>query len=210
MKKVGLIGFGALGRQIRGFIEDHTEEDVEFVIFDDVLNNEDPSQAYPFNGYREYKSEEIAYLVCIGYHHLELKKKIISELQELNKELLTFVHPTAFVNKSAKIGKGVVIYPMCNIDRNCVLEEGVLVNNSCVVSHDTTIKNSSYLGVGVIISGQVEVGECSFLGSGVSTTNGIRIGEKCVVGVGSVLTKDIPGGTTGIGNPFKIINIRLI
>ncbi len=209
IRTIGLIGYGDLGVQFQKMIIGDSKEEVKFLFFDDKKHELSPESVSPFYGYRENDDPEVEYIVCLGYHHLKLKREIIAELKGSGRKLYSLIHSTAYISKSAKIGDGVAIYPLCNVDEGCVIEDGVLLNNSSVVSHDTLIGNSSYFGAGVIISGMVRIGECTFIGSGTATANSLSIGSYCKIGVGSVITKSIPDDTQGVGNPFRSVSILL-
>ncbi len=202
LKTIGIIGFGELGRQIKVHLEDSLSVPLKFIYFDDILHKVEPDTVLPFYAFREIPGNEIEYIVGLGYHHLPLKKELYDELIRDGKPLLSFIHSTSFVNKRSELGEGVIIYPKCNIDMGCNIGNGVLLNNSVTVSHDTAIGSASYLSPGVTISGKVKIGESTFIGSGVNVSNGVSVGDRCVIGIGSTVTKDLPTGTSGIGNPF--------
>ena len=209
MKTIGLIGYGALGVQFEKMIRGDSTEEVKFVYFDDIKHKENPGLVAPFYGYRDNPDLEIEYMVCLGYHHLKLKREIFAELRLTGRKLYNLIHSTAYISKTAKLGGGIVIYPMCNVDEEVILEDGVLLNNSSIVSHNSVVGKSSYFGAAVVVSGMVEIGECTFIGSGTVTANNLTIGSGCVIGAGSVVTKSIPDNAKGVGNPFRSATISL-
>jgi sugar O-acyltransferase (sialic acid O-acetyltransferase NeuD family) len=137
---------------------------------------------------------------------LILKNKIISKLHHERRRIHTFIHNSSHVCHTAKIGRGVIIYPMSNIDMGAIVHDGVLINNSVIVSHETTIGQCSYISPGVVFSGKVKVGENCFIGSGTVFANNVTIGNNVMIGIGSVVTKNIPDNTHAIGNPLRILN----
>lgn len=209
LKTIGLIGYGALGVQFEKMILGDSTEEVKFVYFDDIKHQENPVLVAPFYGYRDNSDSNIEYMVCLGYHHLKLKREIFAELRSTGKKLYNLIHSSAYISKTAKLGSGIVIYPLCNVDEEVILEDGVLLNNSSVVSHNSIVGKSSYFGAAVVISGVVEIGECTFIGSGTVTANNISIGSECVIGAGSVITKNVPDNVKGVGNPFRFASISL-
>ncbi len=209
MRTIGLIGYGALGVQFEKMILGDSTKAVKFVYFDDIKHKENPGLVAPFYSYRDNPDVSIEYMVCLGYHHLKLKREILAELKLSGRKLYNLIHSTAYVSKTAKLGAGIVIYPKCNVDEEVVLEDGVLLNNSSVVSHNSFVGKSSYFGAAVVISGVVEIGECTFIGSGTVTANNLTIGSGCVIGAGSVITKSVPDNVKGVGNPFRFATINL-
>jgi len=55
---------------------------------------------------------------------------------------------------------------------------------------------------------KITIGENAFVGARAFVMPGIQIGEGSVIGACSVVTKDIPPGTTGAGNPFHPVEKR--
>ncbi len=201
--RVGLIGYGDLGRQLESFLVDGGLELDRFVRFDDQARD---TGCLPFRAYLERGFQDLEFLVCLGYKHLTVKRQLLEELHASGRKLLSYVHPTAFVNRRATLGLGVMVYPMCNVDARVRLEDGVLLNNSVIVSHDSVVGRCSFLAPGACICGKVEIGECAFLGAGSQVADGVRIGNECIVGIGSCVTEAIPDGSRAIGNPARQVS----
>jgi sugar O-acyltransferase (sialic acid O-acetyltransferase NeuD family) len=206
--KIGFIGFGELGTQIQLFVQQHNSN-VEIYYFDDSLT--DIVNLYKFE---DYKKEALLIdkkiVIALGYKHLQLKKNLFDYLIEKSTDLFTFKHPTCFINQTAIIKDGVILYPFCNIDKEVIIETGVIVNNSVTISHNSTIQTCSYISPGVIISGNVIIGECCFIGASVVIANNITIGNNVVIGIGTVVTKNIPDNSFVIGNPMRFVNNLVI
>lgn len=204
MKKIGFIGYGSLGHQIKNMFANELCEPIDICYFDNFSKEE----VYPFNMHMLCNFIDHEFIVCLGYKHLQLKHNIILGLIG-NRKLKTLIHPSSYIDKSVQVGKGVVIYPMCNVDQMCELGNGVLLNNSATISHNTKIGDCCYISPGVTINGNVTIGSCCFIGAGVSIANGVTIGKNSVIGIGSVITEDIKENTVGIGNPFQRKEIKL-
>jgi sugar O-acyltransferase (sialic acid O-acetyltransferase NeuD family) len=200
------LGFGDLGKQILGFLQEK-EAILEAHYFDD--NFISTSNFYfPFNAYID-NLLNYEWIISLGYNNLILKQEIIKKILNFNGKLTTIIHDTSYISPRAKILQGVIIYPMCNIDKGVLIEEGVILNNSVIVSHDSRIGRASYVGPGVVISGNCIIGKSVFIGSGSVISNGIEIGDNSIIGIGSVVIKNIKSNSNGIGNPFKILKTPL-
>jgi serine acetyltransferase len=53
------------------------------------------------------------------------------------------------------------------------------------------------------MSGGVDVGSRCLIGTGAKVLQYLKIGDDVTVGAGSVVTKDVPAGTTVIGVPAR-------
>ena len=207
MKKVGIIGYGILGHQIEFFLKEMNESGIEFYYFDDLFHLEGNSNSFKFFDYREFLlSEGMEFYVCLGYHQLNIKSKIINELQSNNCSIPSLIHSTSYVSPLAKIFNGVYIFPMCNVGQDVILKNGVLLHNSVTISHNSTISDCSFLAPKVALSGNVEIGKNTFIGTGTVISNYVKIGDNVKIGIGSVVTQNISDNTSCIGNPVKIVN----
>ena len=50
----------------------------------------------------------------------------------------------------------------------------------------------------------VKIGNRVWIGGNVTIVGGVTIGDDCVIGAGSVVTKDIPAGSTAYGVPCRV------
>jgi sugar O-acyltransferase (sialic acid O-acetyltransferase NeuD family) len=209
--KIALIGFGSVGSQLYSTLLENNYVKEQIYVFDDHVIPDEKNNFFPFNDYKLEKFKDLHFIPTLGYLSKKLKYSILNYLTENNYTLFSFIHPTAFVSKNAKIGKGVIIYPMCNIDQGVILEDGVVMLNSSIVAHHTKIGKCTYLAPGVCISGFVEIGELCFIGTAATITNNISIGNNSTIAIGTCLTKSITENSFAIGNPFKLKdNITLI
>jgi sugar O-acyltransferase (sialic acid O-acetyltransferase NeuD family) len=200
MKKIGLIGYGDFGKQIEFHLSELENINFRFFYFDDYSVKKD---SFPFNSFVNSQFKDLEFMVCLGYKHLLKRAEIISCLKQNKNKIFTYVHPSAYVSKFAKIGEGVIIFPQCNIDINTVIGDGVVLNNSVVVSHDSVIGCSSFLSPGVCINGNVNIGPYTFIGSNSTISNGVTTGEQNIVGIGSVVTCSTTDNSKIIGNPAR-------
>ena len=68
------------------------------------------------------------------------------------------------------------------------------------IDHGVKIGRCVKICAGCVISGRTEAGDHALLGPGLVCSNRIAVGEHAKVLLGSVVTKDVPAGTTVSGN----------
>ena len=202
--QIAFIGYGELGMQVHELIR-QVHSQLEAIFFDDMLFQKKENNVFPFEAYSEERFKNYSFVIGLGYRHFAYKQKVLQCLNELGRNLFSFVHSSCFVSPSAMIGAGTVAYPLCNIDRQVKIGEGVLLNNSVIISHNSIIGDGCYLSPGVIVSGNVTIGMDTFIGSGSVIANNINIGNKVVIGIGTVVTQNIADGACVIGNPMSIV-----
>src|SRR4051812_17558712 len=119
---VALVGYGALGRQIRYLLE--TAGKKEFLTFDDPAFARKEPNAHAFKSCLDPEYAQSEFYICLGYLHLEQRREWLKKLLGLGRKLPPLVHSSSFVSSSAKIGQGVIIYPGCNVDQSVIVKDG--------------------------------------------------------------------------------------
>ena len=117
--------------------------------------------------------------------------------------LIALIDPSAYVHPTARIGRGVVIYPNCFIGLNAVIGNRVFMLSGCIVNHDDCLEDGVTAASGVMLAGAVHVESGAYLGQSCSVRQHLRIGRKSLVGMGCVVVKDVPRNCVMAGNPAK-------
>ena len=110
-----------------------------------------------------------------------------------------------------EVQKGVKIGSRCKISSHTFICEGVTIEDGVFVGHGVTFVNDRYPRA-LDAGGELQTGtdwQCqqtlvkrgASIGSGSTLLGGITIGENALIGAGSVVTRDVPAGSTVVGNP---------
>jgi sugar O-acyltransferase (sialic acid O-acetyltransferase NeuD family) len=203
--RIGIIGSGALGRQMLGLLRD-VDRPNDVVFFDDLAHRERRENSFPFDSFLDSRFTDHNFYLALGYRHLPLRANILNQLLAAGRRAPAFVHPTCHVHRSCRVGDGCVLYPMCNLDREVELKPGVLLHNSVVVSHNSCLGAAIFCSPGVILSGHVTIGEATFLGTGTVVSSNRHIGARSRIGIGTVISRDVPDDASAIGNPMRLLD----
>lgn len=207
-KTLAILGAGALGQQIAHFAlqDSHFEK----VVFFDDFSNEKETGNIPILGnsdaiekkYAEGLFDEL--LIGIGYHHLDTKKSFYEKFKE-TIPFATLIHPTVWVDPTAIIAKGCVVYPNSCLDQRVEIGENTLINLSVTIAHDSKVGAHSFLSPSVAIAGFCTLGEQNFLGIQTTVIDNIQTCHHVSTGGGSVVVKNILEPGTYFGVPVKKI-----
>ena len=117
--------------------------------------------------------------------------------------LISLVDPSAFVSRTAIIGRGCVVYPNCFVGLNTQIGDHVLCLSGSIINHDSWIDENVIIASAVSLAGGVHVESGAYLGQGCSCKGGVRIGKNSIIGMGSIVLKDVPPNSVMIGNPAR-------
>lgn len=136
-----------------------------------------------------------------------MKERIeLFESYEIPKNLLyTFIHPSAMMSRSAKIGVGSVILANVVVNPNIEVGQCCTINSSCLLGHDTQIGNYNYFAGHVCVGSNIKINDGNFFGLNSSLRNFITIGNYNIIGMSSNVVKSLEDKKVIIGNPAKEI-----
>jgi sugar O-acyltransferase (sialic acid O-acetyltransferase NeuD family) len=128
---------------------------------------------------------------------------LYDKLKEHDYNVLTVIHPKAFVSTNAEVGEGSYIGPMAVVNRGCILKEAVIINSGAIIEHDNMIGKGAHMAPGVKTAGRVIVGDVAFVGVGSTILPDISIGSAAMIGAGSTVVKNVESQITVIGYAAK-------
>ena len=88
--------------------------------------------------------------VAIGNSSIRLK--ILDDLDELGYQLVTLIHPTAYVSPSAKIGGGCIVEPNAVVHSNVSIGSGCLISAGAVINHNAIVEDGCHIDCNATVS----------------------------------------------------------
>jgi sugar O-acyltransferase (sialic acid O-acetyltransferase NeuD family) len=132
-----------------------------------------------------------------------VRRRLTAQYVQLGARIVTLVHPTAIVARSAKLGDGCVVQAGASVSSYAIIERGVKVNTCANVTHDVAIGDFVTVAPNACILSRCQIAPGAYIGGNATILPGIRIGEGAIVAAGSVVTRDVSAGATVRGNPAR-------
>lgn len=143
------------------------------------------------------------YMIAVGL--IEIRKRIITFLEERCLVVGSFVSKHAYVSSLAVLGKGIVVAPMASITGNAVIGDYVLINMHSAIAHDTIIGNDVVIGPGAMVTGHCVVGNHVTLGANSALLPSTVVEENSEIGILTFPRKRVKEGTIFISAPGDVV-----
>ena len=124
------------------------------------------------------------------------------------ERMVSIVDPSCFVPRSARVGRGCVIYPHCFLGHNVSLGDRVFVLAGCTINHDDCLEDNVVLASGVTLAGGVRVERGCYLGQGCCVRQLLKVGAGSLIGMGAVVIGDVAPDSVMVGNPARLLRKR--
>ena len=115
-----------------------------------------------------------------------------------------------FVSHVARFCTGIEIHPGATIGRRFFIDHGmgVVIGETAVVGDDVTLYHGVTLGGTSWNKGRRHptLEDGVVIGAGAQVLGPITIGARAKVGSNAVVVKNVPAGTTAVGNPARVID----
>lgn len=116
-----------------------------------------------------------------------VRQQWISRIEQTGLELVSVVHPNAWISPSAKIGAATAVMAGAVVGTVAEVGRGAIINANATVDHDVVMEELSHIGVSVQLAGGVKIGARAWLQAGSSCGYGVVVGEGMTFGPGTVL-----------------------
>ena len=113
-----------------------------------------------------------------------------------------------FQNEASNVLQ-VSIHPAAQIGVSVYLDHatGIVIGANAVIGDEVTILQNVSIGrSGELPTRSPRIGRGVYIGAGATILGDIGIGDFAKIGAGTVVTSDVPGGCTAVGNPARLTN----
>lgn len=202
MKKLIIIGAGGHGKVCAEIAQDMNKWN-EICFLDDnypsvnkCLDFDIIGTTKAFKMFRDYD-----FFVAIGNN--KIRAEFVNLLLNNKINVVTLIHPTAYVSKYVTIGEGTSIHQLSVINTDTTIGKGCIINTSSIVEHENKIADFVHISPNVSLGGQVIVEKLSWIGIGTTISNNVLISSNVIVGANSLVLKNISENMLVYGVPVK-------
>jgi sugar O-acyltransferase (sialic acid O-acetyltransferase NeuD family) len=209
VKRLLIVGAGGFGREVLCWARDVEPTQSEWRIGGFLDANPTVLDGYEVSvgilgDPAEFEPTETDCCICaIG--DPVTKRRVVSNLLERGAQFVTLIHPSVIIGANCHIGAGCIVCPNVVLTTNVILGRFVTLNLGATLGHDAAASDWCSFMVHADVGGKASLGEGVFAGSQSFILPGMQVGDHAVVGAGSVVTRNVPAGSTMFGVPAKLI-----
>jgi len=198
MTHLAVYGAGGCGRGIMPLLRlQHPEARLSFI--DDALAG-GVVNGHPVVTLAQFRASRGA-AICLAIANPQLRAALAERCADL--PLTEARAPGVVQMDDVTLGPGACLSPQVVLTSNIRIGRCFHANLQAYVEHDCRIGDFVTFAPGVRCNGNVTIGARASIGAGAILRQGVRIGADAVVGMGAVVTRDVPPGTTVMGNPAR-------
>lgn len=86
----------------------------------------------------------------VGIGNNAFRNELLKKLDAIGYTVPVIIHPTAYISKTAQIGKGTVVEPKTIINANSVVGNGCIISVGSIVDHDVVLEDCVHVNAGAI------------------------------------------------------------
>lgn len=141
-KNLLIIGAGGHGKVVKEIAELLGYQGIDFL--DDNSSEAIDKIADSQNFVKDYQ------YAFVGIGNNKFRGELLKRLEQEGFEIPSLIHPTAYISKSAVIGKGTVVEPMAIVNANSKVGAGCIISVGAIVDHDVVLEDCVHVNAGAI------------------------------------------------------------
>jgi sugar O-acyltransferase (sialic acid O-acetyltransferase NeuD family) len=129
-----------------------------------------------------------------GIGNVSVRIKVFDVISRAGFTCPTLVHPSAWVESSARLAEGVQVLAKTYVSSDAQIGFGSVLNAGVVVSHDCTLGRIVNLSPGAMLAGGVDLEDYVQVGMSATINLNIHVGQEARIGNGATVKSDVPSG----------------
>lgn len=135
----------------------------------------------------------------------KVRLEYCTKLARQGARFMNFIHESAVIDPTSRIGEGCVIGPNTAIDCDVVIGDHVMIYGWGGIGHDTVVGDGCSLSPHMVIAGGCRLGSGVFIGTNATVNENTLIGNHASVASGSVVSGRVPDNAVMMGVPARPI-----
>jgi sugar O-acyltransferase (sialic acid O-acetyltransferase NeuD family) len=135
-----------------------------------------------------------------------VRDEILAKTGLTTSSFESIVHPSAVIDRTAKIGNGCIFHPGVCVGNDAIIEPFTIIAVNSAIAPYVKVGEFSMITSLALVLTAAELGRMCFIGSHSIITENVKVGEKSMVGVGTIVSRNIDKGVFVLGNPMRIIS----
>lgn len=132
-----------------------------------------------------------------------VRRRVAADLESRGGRFVTFVHPTALLATSARLGAGTIVCPLAVVSDRVTTGRCTLVNYHASLGHDSATGDYCVLSPNAALGGHAVLGDDVFLGLSASVGPGRSVGDRSKVAANSAALSDVAADRLVVGVPGR-------
>jgi len=192
MKKIVIICKGGFGKEVLEYVHDAFPHGSDYCF--DRIHDLFPEQEF-------HPQPDEVFMVANG--EPSVRQKLTRRIEKAGGTLLTLIHPTCWVAKTATIGNGAILCPYSSVGPDVVLAPHVILNVYAGCGHDAQIGSFATFCPYAAVGGAAKIGERAFLGSHAFVAPKLTVGNDSKISAGAIVLSNVPANSLALGNPAQ-------
>ena len=134
---------------------------------------------------------------------MKVRSDLLYSWQIPDEKMYNFIHPTATVLRSVKMGTGNAILANVVLNSNVKIGRNNTFNIGGLVGHDTIMGDNNFCAAQICLGSNICIGNGNFIGMNSAIKNFLHIGDYNIIGMSSNVQKNIADEDVVYGNPAQ-------
>lgn len=208
MKNIyAIYGASGYGKECLPLLRQSVGEHTQVCFVDDAAKFDSLNGA-PVYSYNVFSALQSKKFISIAIANSLVRQKLAEKCANDNIEPFSLQADNSVVLDEVELGSGFILNPFACLTSNIKIGLYFHANIYSYVAHDCQIGDFVTLAPAAKVNGNVHIHDHAYIGTGAIIKQGspgkpLVIGAGAIVGMGAVVTKDVPAGTTVVGNPAR-------
>lgn len=212
MSILGIYGASGFGREVMPVAEAMLvakgESQTRLIFIDDAMDGANANGFDCISWSRFVALADRNKQVAVAIADSVIREQLEARCIDHGIALTNIIGPQSTLGHNVNIASGAILCSFSLITSNVRIGRGFHANIYSYVAHDCVIGDYVTFAPGVKCNGNVWIEDHVYIGTGAILKQGqpdkpLTIGRGAIVGMGAVVTKDVPPGTTVVGNPAR-------